>query len=85
MPTDLILSRADQTRLTRLARAANRTPEEVLRFILDNGLSEAALLVHKVTASRSAAARGEVIPHAAAMRRARAVIERHAGTSKKTA
>ena len=60
MTTDATLSRADQTRLARLARAANKTPGEVLRFVLDNGLNEAALLLDKVTASRSAAAQATI-------------------------
>ena len=83
MRADATLSRADQTRLARLARAANTTPGEVLRFILDSGLSDAAMLLDKVATARAAAARGEVISHSAAMRRTRAAIERHAGKSNK--
>ena len=85
MPAQVTLSRTDQVRLARLAREANKTPHEVLRFILDNGLSTAAHILDIVADSRAAATRGEVASHAVAMRRVRATIERNAGRTKKTA
>lgn len=85
MAAQITLSKSDQARLARIAREAGKTPQEVLRFILDNGLGAAALILGKVAASRAAAARGEVIPHDAAVRRARAVLVRHAGKPKKAA
>ena len=85
MPAQITLSKSDHVRLARIAREARKTPQEVLRFILDNGLGTAALILAKVATSRAAAARGEVIPHDAAMRRAHAVLERHAGKPKKAA
>ena len=77
MSAQITLSKSDQARLARLAREADRTPQEVLRFILDNGLDAAALILKKVAVSRAAALRGEVVPHETAMRRARAVLTRH--------
>jgi len=82
MPAQISLGKSDQARLARIAREAGKTREEVLRFILDHGLGTAALILGKVAASRAAAARGEVIPHDAAMRRAHAVLVRHAAKPK---
>ena len=85
MPSQLTLTKTDQARLARIAREADRTPEEVLRFILDNGIGESTLILKKVAASRAAAARGEVAPHDVAMKRFRAVVLQNGRKPKKAA
>lgn len=86
MPTaPLTLDSATTQRITRLARRAGCTVEEMLQYVLRDGLTATAEDVREAAAANAELDAGRGIAHEEAMRRGRAIIERHAGKHKKAA
>lgn len=74
MPT-LLLNSAQQRRLKKLARAAGRTPEQTLRFVLRDGFDFCEWEVRESLAAESDAARHGTISNDDVRRAAGALIE----------
>lgn len=74
MSEDIALSQTDVRRLERLARAAGRTPQQALRFVLRDGFEATERTVKLVSARMK---RGRTIPHEDAKRQADALIAAH--------
>ena len=71
----LALNTTQQRRLETLARAAGRTPQAMLRFVLRDGFELCEIEVNEsVVAERDAARRG-YLPRDEARRQTRAVID----------
>lgn len=82
MATAATLSQADQRRLDKLAKAAGRTPQQALRFVLRDGFEVTERTV-KLVAGRMK--KGRTIPHGEVKQRLDALIAGHARKKKKAA
>jgi predicted transcriptional regulator len=81
----LTLTAAQQRRLERLARDAERTPKAMLKFVLRDGFDACEEDVRESLAADAEFAAGKAVTHKEAMRRARAAIESRAGKHKQAA
>jgi len=81
----LMLDAASSRRIARLARKAGCTIEEMLQFVLRDGFDVTAEDVREAALANAELDAGRAIPHDEATRRARAMVERHAGKHKKAA
>lgn len=72
------LSQADQKRLTKLAVAAGKSPQSMLKHVLRDGFLEVERYVAAVTQGREAAAAGRTVEHETAMKQLRDSIARRA-------
>lgn len=82
MSDDIALSQTDVRRLERLARAAGRTPQQALRFVLRDGFEATERTIKLVSARMK---KGRTIPHEDAKRQADALIATHVRKKKKAA
>ena len=82
MSEEIALSQTDVRRLERLARAAGRTPQQALRFVLRDGFETTERTVKLVSARMKT---GRTIPHEGAKRQADALIAAHVRKKKKAA
>lgn len=74
MTTPATLSQTDQRRLDKLAKAAGRTPQQALRFVLRDGFEVAERTVKLVSARMK---KGRTIPHEEVKQRLDALIAVH--------
>lgn len=75
-----------QRRLEALARAAGRTPQAMLRFVLRDGFDVCELEVNESVAAERDATRRGYVPHAEVQRQTRAMIDAvHARKRRKAA
>lgn len=82
MSDDIALSQTDVRRLERLARAAGRTPQQALRFVLRDGFEATERTIKLVSARMK---KGRTISHEDAKRQADALIAAHVRKKKKAA
>lgn len=82
MSDDIALSQTDTRRLERLARAAGRTPQQALRFVLRDGFEATERTIKLVSARMK---RGRTIPHEEVKQRLDALIAAHGRKKKKAA
>lgn len=78
------LSPAMEKRLAKLAKAAGRTPAEMLPYVMQDGFEFNEDFVRKVNESIAEADAGKTVPHAQVMKEIEAIIQQH-GRSKKAA
>lgn len=79
------LSPAMEKRLAKLAKAAGRTPAEMLPYIMQDGFEYNEELVRKVIEAMKDDDAGNFIPHEVVMQEAQAIIDAHAAKRKKAA
>jgi predicted transcriptional regulator len=81
----LALNTTQQRRLETLARAAGRTPQSMLRFVLRDGFDLCEMEVSKSAAAERDAAQRGYVPRAEAQRQTRAVIDAAHGRKRRQA
>lgn len=74
----LALTPTQRRRIEKLAQLADRTPREMLRFVLRDGLEATEQDVRETIEADEDIDRNGAIPHGKVMARARATVERHA-------
>ncbi len=79
------LTHPERRRLEKLARDSGRTPAETLRFVLRDGFEFCEWEVRESRASDEDTKRRGAVAHEVAQRRAREVIESHAGRQSRKA
>lgn len=82
MTTTATLSQTDQRRLDRLAKAAGRTPQQALRYVLRDGFEATERTIKLVSARMK---KGRTIPHEEVKQRLDALIAAHGRKKKKAA
>ena len=70
----IALSIAQHRRLERLARDANRTPQQMLKFVLRDGFEYCEWQVRESLAAEAEAKRAGTVPHDIVMREARELV-----------
>ena len=68
------LTKADQRRLERLAKAADRTPQAMLRFVLRDGFAACEENVAECKAADREIAEGKFVSHASLMDEAHRLV-----------
>ena len=81
----LALTPAQQRRLEKLARKAERTPQAMLKFVLRDGFEFCERDVRETIEAHEDADKNGTIPHSVVMAEARSIIERHAAKRRQKA
>jgi hypothetical protein len=81
----LALTPAQQRRLEKLARKAERTPQAMLKFVLRDGFEFCERDVRETIEADEDADKNGTIPHSVGMAKARSIIERHAAKRRQKA
>lgn len=75
-PSDIQLSKAAQTKISRLAQAAGRSPAAMLRFVLKDGFDAVELSIRENAQADEQFANGSTVSHADVMRDALTAVQK---------